>query len=71
MEARARESVKQREDKAEKLRKAETKELRAAASLYKKKMAEEAKALREQAKEQRKKDAEAKAAEREVARAQK
>jgi hypothetical protein len=70
-EARARESVKQREDEAEKLRKAETKDLRAAASLYKRKMAEEARALREQAKEQRKKDAEAKAAEREAARAQK
>jgi hypothetical protein len=59
--------VKQREDKAEKLRKVETKELRAAASLYKKKMAEEARALQEQAKEQRKKEAEAKAAECEAA----
>jgi hypothetical protein len=70
-EARVRESVKQCEDKVEKLWKAETKELRAAASLYKKKMAEEARVLREQGKEQRKKDAEAKAVEREAARAQK
>jgi hypothetical protein len=70
-EAQVRESVKQCKDEAEKLRKAETKELRAAASLYKRKMAEEAKALREQAKAQRKKDAEAKAAKREAAQAQK
>jgi hypothetical protein len=44
-EARAHELVKQRKDKAEKLWKAETKELRAAASLYKRKIAEEARAL--------------------------
>jgi membrane protein involved in colicin uptake len=69
-DARARESVKQREDEAEKLREAETKELKAAASLYRRNMAEEARALREQAKEQRKRDAEAKAKEREAARAQ-
>ena len=61
-EAQARERVKQQEEEAEKLQKAQTRELKAAAALYKKKMAEEAKALREIAKkaraEERKKAAE-------------
>jgi hypothetical protein len=52
-EARFRERVKQQEEEAEKLQKAQTRELREAHRLYKKKMAEEAKALQESAKEAR------------------
>jgi hypothetical protein len=46
-EARVRESVKQQEEEAEKLQKAEAKELKAAATLYKQKIAEERRAQRE------------------------
>ncbi|KAI0568627.1 hypothetical protein TUN199_11800, partial [Pyrenophora tritici-repentis] len=52
-EARVHEQVNRQEEEAEKLQKAQTKELKAAAALYKKKIAEEAKALRESAKEAR------------------
>jgi hypothetical protein len=55
-EARVRERVKQQQEEAEKLQKAQTKELKAAASLYKSKIAAEAKALRETAKEARAED---------------
>ncbi|KAF1942974.1 hypothetical protein EJ02DRAFT_344354, partial [Clathrospora elynae] len=69
--ARARESVKQMEKEAEKLQKAETKQLKAAATLYKKKMAEEAKAVQRMAKEAREKDRAAAAAEATASKAQK
>ncbi|KAI0568450.1 hypothetical protein PtrCC142_012210, partial [Pyrenophora tritici-repentis] len=52
-EARVHEQVNRQEEEAEKLQKAQTKELKAAAALYKKKIAEEAKVLRESAKEAR------------------
>ncbi|KAF1941404.1 hypothetical protein EJ02DRAFT_512458 [Clathrospora elynae] len=70
-EARARGSVKQKEKDAEKLHKAETKQLKTAATLYKKKMAEEAKVVQQMAKEAREKDRTAAAAEAAASKAQK
>ncbi|KAI8930557.1 hypothetical protein NX059_012167 [Plenodomus lindquistii] len=70
-EARVRETVKQRDAEQEKLQKGETKELKAAATLYKKKMAEEAKVVRQLARERAAKDRKAAAQERAAARAQK
>jgi hypothetical protein len=52
-EARARESVRRQEDEAEKLQKAETRQLKDVLALYKKLLAEEVKAMREIAKEAR------------------
>ena len=54
-EARAREAVTQREAEQEKLQKTEIRELKAAATLYKKRMAAEAKVARQHAKEEREK----------------
>jgi uncharacterized membrane protein len=68
-EARAREATKQHEAKQLQLQKTETRELKAAATLYKKRMADEAKALRQAAKEQREKDKKARAKELAAARA--
>lgn len=62
-EAQARETVKQREEEQEKLQKTHDRELKAAATLYKKKIAEEAKALRQVAKERAAEERKAKAAE--------
>ncbi|RMZ66343.1 pogo transposable [Pyrenophora seminiperda CCB06] len=70
-EARARDAVKQREAEAEKLQKTEARELKAAATLYNKKRAEEAKAERQRTTEARKREREVKAQERAAARAQK
>jgi membrane protein involved in colicin uptake len=69
-EAQARERVKQQEE-AEKLQKAQTRELREAHKLYKKKMAEEAKALQESAKEARAEERQKAAEEAAARRAQK
>jgi hypothetical protein len=67
-EARVRERVKQQQEESGKLQRSQTKELREAYKLYKKKIAEEAKALQESAKEawakERKKTAEEAAARR-------
>ncbi|KAF1935331.1 hypothetical protein EJ02DRAFT_485572, partial [Clathrospora elynae] len=68
-EAKARDAVKQHEAEQEKLQKSETRELKAAATLYKKKMAEEAKTLRQIAKERREKEKKARAEELAAARA--
>ncbi len=70
-EARFRERVKQQEEEAEKLQKAQTRELREAHKLYKKKMAEEAKALQESVKEARAKERKKTAEEAAARRAQK
>jgi hypothetical protein len=68
-EARVRETVKQREEEAEKLQKEHDRDLKAAATLYKKKMAEEAKELRKIARERAAEERKARAAERVAARA--
>lgn len=70
-EARAREAVKQQEEEAEKIRKREMKEIRAAAAVNKQKLLAEAKVARELAKKARQKEKEAKAAELAAARAKK
>ena len=69
--ARDRDAVKQREDEVIQLQKKETKELKAAATLYKKKIAEEAKALRQRRRDEHKKEREAQAQRLAAARAQK
>ena len=61
-EARARDAVKHQEEEAAKLRKKEIKELKASATLYKKKIAEEARQARQLAKEARLKERAVKAA---------
>ncbi|KAF1961300.1 hypothetical protein CC80DRAFT_488609 [Byssothecium circinans] len=63
-EARAREQVRARQEAEEKLQKADDKELKAQAALYKKKIAEEKRVGRETAKVEREKEKERKAAER-------
>jgi hypothetical protein len=68
-EAHARETVRQREEEQEKLQKTHDRELKAAATLYKKKMAEEAKALRQIARERAAEERKARAAELAAARA--
>ena len=68
-EARARERVKQQEEEQEKLQKTHDRELKAAAILYKKKIAEEAKALRTIARERAAEERKARAAELAAARA--
>jgi hypothetical protein len=55
-EVKARESVREAKEEAENIRKIETKELKAAAALYKKQIAVAAKVAREQAKEVKKKE---------------
>jgi hypothetical protein len=70
-EARVRERAKQQQEESEKLQKAQTKELREAHNLYKKRMAEEAKALRESVKEARAKERQKAAEEAAARRAQK
>jgi hypothetical protein len=62
--ARAQDAIQRQEDKQEKLRKSDEKELKAAAALYKKKQKQAAKELQESAAAARKKDAEARVAER-------
>jgi hypothetical protein len=62
-EARAHERVKQQEDEHKKLQKSHNKELKAAATLYKKKMTEEAKVVRQLAREHAAKESAAKAEE--------
>lgn len=68
-EARAREAVKQREDEAERLRKKEARELKAASQHHKKQKAEEAKKLRRIARERAAEERAAAAQERAAARA--
>jgi hypothetical protein len=68
-EARVRETVNQREDEAEKLQKEHNRDLKATATLYIKKMAEEAKELRNIARERAAEERKARAAERVAARA--
>jgi hypothetical protein len=68
-EARVRERVKQRDAEEQKLQKTRNRDLKAAATLYKKKMAEEAKVLRKIARERAAEESKARAAERVTARA--
>ena len=68
-EARARERVKQQEEEQQKLQKTRDRELKAAATLYKKKMAEEAKVVRQLARERAAEERKARAAELAAARA--
>jgi hypothetical protein len=68
-EARVRETVKQREEEAEKLQKEQDRDLKAAATLYKKNMAEEAKELRKIARARAAEERKARAAQRVAARA--
>lgn len=68
-EARARERVKQQEEEQQKLQKTRDREFKAAATLYKKKMAEEAKVVRQLARERAAEERKARAAELAAARA--
>jgi hypothetical protein len=68
-EARVGKTVKQREEEQEKLQKTHQRELKAAATLYKKQIAEEAKALQQIAKERSNEERKARAAELAAARA--
>jgi hypothetical protein len=70
-EARPRESVREEEEQAEKLRKSETKQLRVAAALYKRQLAAAAKVVREETKKVRGAEKAAKAERLAAARAQK